>query len=157
MAPKARASRPICWPAASARSPPRRRCAPWAATGRTRPRSSVTCAAPCRSPIRSRIRPTGSRRAADACADDRGDAAHLARDALAFPGVRCGADLEIERAQTVPRRQRATHGTPRTVKGRIEAVAGGVLLHAPMPRELLAHERVVALDQLAPAAISDLG
>ena len=71
--------------------------------------------------------------------------------------MRSGADLEIQVAEGIPCRQRATHRTPRTVKRRVEAVPRGVLLYAPMPRELFAHERVVALEEVAPAVISDLG
>ena len=54
-------------------------------------------------------------------------------------------------------RPRAFDARARAVEGRQEAVAGRLHLAAPVAVELLAHDLVVALEQLAPAAIAELG
>jgi hypothetical protein len=72
------------------------------------------------------------------------DSAQLAVDALAFPSVQSGADLEAELPQRLADRTCALDGPSRAVEGGEEPVADGVELLAPEAHELTAHDRVVA-------------
>src|SRR5689334_22001724 len=91
----------------------------------------------------------------DARADVHGDAAVLVAHHFAFAGVRAGANLEAELAHLLRHRAGAAHGARRAVEGGEEAVARGVDLAAAKPCELAAHEPVVVLQELAPAAVAE--
>ena len=67
-----------------------------------------------------------------------------------------GPDLEAERAHAGADRARGADGPGGAVEGGQEAVARGVDLAPAEPRELLAHQRVVRLEQVAPAPVAQL-
>ena len=92
----------------------------------------------------------------DAGADVDGDPADLAVDQLALAGVQAGADLEAELAHRLGDRAGAADRPGRAVEGGEEAVAGGVDLLAAEPDQLAPDERVVALEQVAPAPVAEL-
>ena len=73
------------------------------------------------------------------------------------PVWRPGADLEPERAHRLRDRGGAADRARGPVEGGEEAVAGALHLAAAVAVERLAEERVVALEQEAPAAVAHLG
>ena len=75
---------------------------------------------------------------------------------LALAGVQARAHVEAERATHVRDRPRAADRARRPVEGGEEPVAGRVDLAPAEALELATHERVVALEQLAPAAVAEL-
>src|SRR5262245_14271633 len=72
------------------------------------------------------------------------DPTQLSLDPLALAGVEPGTDLQPERANCLPDRQRALDRAAGAVERREEAVAGGVELLAAEPRQLGPHDGVVA-------------
>ena len=108
----------------------------------------------------------------DGAGDEHLAGRRLRRDARARPAPRSrSASLRAARTRPCGRRRgsraraRATSSDDRArtvdrprrpVEGGEEAVAGGVQLLAPEPRELAAHSRVVALEQLAPGLVAEL-
>jgi hypothetical protein len=84
-----------------------------------------------------------------------GDAGDCVIDALALAGVDAGADLEAEASQGVTDAHGAADGAGRAVEGREEAVAGGAYLSPAVTRDLLADGRVVALEKIAPGAVTE--
>src|SRR5205085_6553659 len=86
-----------------------------------------------------------------------GDAAHLAVRELALAGVESCAQLEPEAPHAVADRAGGADRPRRPVEGGEEAVAGGVDLPSAVARELAADGNLVRLEQLAPAAIAELG
>ena len=71
--------------------------------------------------------------------------------------MHAGAHLDAERLHGLHDRVGALDGPGGAVEGREEAVAGGVHLGAAVAAEQRAHRRVVALDQVAPALVSQPG
>src|SRR5438132_349548 len=53
-------------------------------------------------------------------------------------------------------RHRAAHRSGRSVEGREKAIAGGIDLAAPISTQLRADQRMVALEQLLPGAVTEL-
>src|SRR5581483_8469844 len=92
----------------------------------------------------------------DTRADVHRDAAYLALDHLALAGVQARPHVDSELVHAVRDRTRAPDPARRPVEGREEAVAGRVELAAAVPGELLPHERMVPLDELAPASVPQL-
>src|SRR5262245_32053327 len=86
-----------------------------------------------------------------------GDPSDLAVDELALARVQPGAYVDAELAHTVDDRLGATDGACRAVERGEEPVAGGVHLAAASACELPTDNRVVALEQLAPTGIAELG
>src|SRR5437764_13783900 len=97
----------------------------------------------------------GERR--DAGADVHGDPAELRPHHLTLARVETGADLEAERAHAVADRARGPHRPRRAVEGRQEAVASRVDLAPTELRQVLANQRVVGVEQVAPLAVAQLG
>src|SRR5256885_5072605 len=97
----------------------------------------------------------GERR--DAGADVHGDPAELRPHHLTFARVEAGADLEAERAHALADRARGPHRARRAIEGREEAVASRVDLAPAELRQVLAHQRVVGVEQVAPLAVAQLG
>src|SRR5439155_9245696 len=65
--------------------------------------------------------------------------------------------LDPERPHGVDDRHGAAHRARGPVERREEAIARGVDLNAPVAREQRAHDRMVPQDQLAPAAVTEVG
>src|SRR5439155_19943935 len=72
-------------------------------------------------------------------------------------GVDTLADLQAKGSQCIADRPRALHRARGTIERREEAVTGVVDLAAAKPVELLAHDRAVLLEQVAPPRISGRG
>src|SRR5207253_11092148 len=93
----------------------------------------------------------------DARADVDGDAADIVADQLAFAGVEAGAYLDPELAHRVASRTGAADRARGPIEGGEKAVAHRLHRAAPVALELPAHERVVAPDQIPPAAVAERG
>ena len=90
----------------------------------------------------------------DARSDDDGEATRLTVDDLALAGVQARSDVESEFGHCRHDRVGAPHRTSRPVETREEAVTGGIDLAPTKADELLPDERVVALDEIAPARVA---
>src|SRR5271156_3048917 len=85
-------------------------------------------------------------------------AADVIADQLTLAGVHADADLDPEFARRAGYRQRTSQRARRwAVEGRQEAIADSLDLAPGEARELLAHALVVARQQVAPAAVAELG
>lgn len=76
----------------------------------------------------------------DSRTDDNPEAAHLPLDRLALPGMKTGADLEIERTDSFDDPLRSSNRPSRAVQAREEPVTGGIAipgLRETQPRRLL--------------------
>ena len=82
--------------------------------------------------------------------------AYVRADALALAGVDPGAHRDAGGARALGDLERAAHRAGRAVEGGEEAVAERLDLLAAVAGERGAHERVMAVEQLAPAAVADL-
>src|SRR5262249_39540859 len=98
---------------------------------------------------------TRLRERADARADVDREPADVIADRLALAGVQAGAQLEPQSLQLVANRERAADRARRTVERREEAVAKRLHRPAAVTHELVATERVVALEQRAPGAVTE--
>src|SRR5205823_5348434 len=92
----------------------------------------------------------------DARADVHRESGELVPHELAFPCVEACTYLEPEFPHPGADRLRAADRANRAVELGEESIAGRVDLLAPEARQLLPHERVVALDELAPACVAEL-
>ena len=87
----------------------------------------------------------------DPCTNRDGQPCRLALDQLAFPGMDAGTDFEPQLVpQTLADLERAADRPRRPVEGRIEAVAGGVVLDPPPSLQRIPNDRVVTLDEALP-------
>ena len=77
-------------------------------------------------------------------------------DEFALTRVETGPDAESEFRNRLYDRAGATHCTGRAVEAREEAVASRVDLTSAKADELLPHKRVMALDQVTPARVTQL-
>src|SRR6266508_155260 len=100
---------------------------------------------------------TGSSLGGHACPDVNRDPTHLAIELLALARVQTSANLEAKVAHRVDDRVSAADRSCWTIEGGEEPVAGGVELTAAEAGELPTHTRVVLREQLAPAAVAELG
>src|SRR6266566_8903100 len=91
----------------------------------------------------------------DPRADVDRDPADLGVHALALAGVQPGPHLDAEIADALGDRTRAADPAGGPVERGEEAVAGGVELRAAVAPQHPAHRRVVILEQLAPARVSE--
>src|SRR3972149_2881901 len=66
-------------------------------------------------------------------------------------------DLQAQAAHLLQDRPRTPDGAGRPVEGGQEAVAGGVDLAPPEPRELLADDSVVGVEQVSPPPVAPRG
>src|SRR5207249_1403665 len=90
-------------------------------------------------------------------ADVDGNAAEIVTDELAFAGMKAGAHLHPKAAHRITGRAGAANRACGAVEGGQEPVAECLYLAAPVPLELTAHERVVAPEQVPPAAVTERG
>src|SRR5688572_422366 len=84
-----------------------------------------------------------------------GDAAELVADDLALAGMHAGADLDASRARCVAHGGCAADGARGAVEGGEEAVARGINLATAVMLEVLPHERLKTLEELAPFAVAE--
>lgn len=96
-----------------------------------------------------------TRERGDSGADVNGNAAHLIPHDLALAGMEPGADVDPERPDVVGDRAGAADTARRTVEGRQEAVTGRVDFTAPEPLEITPDNGVMAVQQVAPAAVAE--
>src|SRR5690349_11099493 len=92
----------------------------------------------------------------DPCADVDRQATQLVADPLTFSRVHAGSNLEAEVTHRPDDRARAADSHSRAVEAGKESVACGVELTSVEPGEQLADARIVLVDQLVPAAVSEL-
>src|ERR671934_399381 len=97
------------------------------------------------------------REGGDPGADHDGKARHLVLVQLALAGVHAGPHLKPELVHSVDDRVRAADRPRRPVEGGEEPITCGVLFFASVARQLASHERVMALEQLAPGTVAELG
>jgi len=84
------------------------------------------------------------------------DTSKLAADEFALPGMQSSSDLQAERMQTIADCARAADRSSRSVESRQEPVARRVNLLSPPASKLPAHESMVCLEQVTPAAITEV-
>src|SRR5207302_9396964 len=90
-------------------------------------------------------------------ADHHGDPRHLVLVQLALSRVDAGANIQSQLAHAFNHLLGTADRPRRSVESGEEAVARGVPLLAAKPKQGAANDGVVALQQLAPAAVSELG
>ena len=88
-------------------------------------------------------------------ADRDGEPATLRIDHLALPGVDAGAHLDAQVADALDDLHRAPDRARRAVEGRVEPVAGRVVLDPSPACERLAHHRVVTEHELLPRPVTE--
>src|SRR5215207_1581679 len=93
----------------------------------------------------------------DAGPDAERDPGEVLAVALDLPGVEPRAHGEAEAPQPAADRRGAADPAARALEGRQEAVAGRVDLVAAEALELVAHEAMVGVEQVPPAAVAQLG
>src|SRR5262249_50623712 len=82
------------------------------------------------------------------------DAAVLAE--LHLASVKAGPQADAERLRRLVQRERAVNRAAGALEGRERAVAGGLDETAPVQRDLLADQRVVAVQDLTPSGVAQL-
>ena len=76
---------------------------------------------------------------------------------LHLTGVHAGADRDPDARERVTDRAGAADRATGSVEGGEEPVAGGVDLAPAEPGQLLAHDRVVLVEERAPPGVAELG
>src|SRR5439155_25302391 len=76
-------------------------------------------------------------------------------DELDLSGVNSGADIESDLADRLRDGRRASHGPSGSVKDRQKAVARRVDLSPAEPAELLADDRVMAIQERPPGVVTE--
>src|SRR5215218_2261455 len=90
----------------------------------------------------------------DSCPNQDRNATDLKLALLELAHVQAGARFEAERANALGNRARAGDPAARSIEGGEEAVAGGIEFLALVAGKLEAHERFVALLEVAPCAVT---
>jgi len=93
----------------------------------------------------------------DARRDVDGDPRNIAVLDVDLSGMEPAAHLNAERANLLDDGRGATHGAGGTVKGRQKAIAQGLDLAASETGELLADDIILAIEDSAPAPVTELG
>src|SRR6266545_7499610 len=93
----------------------------------------------------------------NACPDVDGDAADVVVAELDLSGVQAGADLDAESTHIVADAGSATNGACGAIERRKKSVTRRLLLTAAETNKLLAHQRVVLLEEALPSLIADAG
>src|SRR5262245_49470060 len=99
----------------------------------------------------------GSRERSDSRTGRHGDPAQLAVHPLTLAGVEAGADLQTQCANALADRESALDCAPWPVESSEEAVSGGVQLLATEAGQLRSNDRVVTVEESAPARVAQLG
>ncbi len=81
--------------------------------------------------------------------------ADVVADPLDLARVQAGPDLETERPDAVHDRERTPNGASRPLERGEEAVTRGGDLAPAVASELLAHDRVVGLEEVAPGLVAE--
>src|SRR5439155_3751005 len=86
-----------------------------------------------------------------------GDTGRLPIDQFALSCMDAGADLDPEVPHALGDLERTANGAGRPVKGRVEAVAGSVVLDTVPARQRVTHHSMVVLDELLPGVVTEGG
>jgi hypothetical protein len=85
-----------------------------------------------------------------------GDALYIVAGSFDLAGMQATTNLNVERANSLGNRARATYGTSRTVESGEKSVSKRSNFAAPVTHEFTSHRRVMSGEQIVPALVTHL-